>query len=117
MPDLIVFQKELKKLRDGSVFRALVLQLEKDLFMSGMNGEELRSGTPEELIFSLRTIMVNALKHDAELLRSFLYRVDVDEKLVVELITRTDDAPENLVKTVLFRILEKVEYKQKNSGT
>lgn len=96
------------------LFKMLISQIEKDLNMCGIDWEKANATTPPQLVSEMDFIINNLLKGGYKNdIRMFLYRVDVNEKLLHQI--------ENLnvgeiVNLVLRREIEKVWMKYKYSN-
>ena len=102
---------ELKSLNDTRLFNDVVLQLEKDINLTGIGHDGLKFQNPSQCLTSLYELIKSNLIHNPENVRSLLYRVDLDEAIFNQLLHSFESEEKFLnevVKLVLMRELQKV---------
>lgn len=86
----------------------LILQLNKDLALSGLSDIELHTNiTPEELWAGLNPIFSELMHQKTSSFIHLLYRIDIQEKEIQELM-RYDDFLDRLIYRVVERSYQKV---------
>ncbi len=110
--------QELTKLSEHpaqkQLFKMLTSQIEKDLIMCGIEWKNASNVTPSTLIPAMEIVINNLLKHNYKNdIRMFLYRVDVNEKLLRQIENLNVD---EIVNLVIRREIEKIWMKYKYSN-
>ena len=107
-PDLIL-------LRENGLFESVVSQLEKDFNLSGYDAGRLDKKEVVKFVQSLNRFIEEELRHKPEQLRALLYRIDVREVDIVEMLGDFNDKlmVRRLAFAILTRILEKIESRKK----
>ena len=96
------------------LFKMLLNQIEKDLNMCGIDWGKANETTPPQLVSEIDFIINNLLKGGYKNdIRMFLYRVDVNEKLLRQIENLN---VEEIVNLVLRREIEKVWMKYNYSN-
>ena len=106
-------QQAIITLDDGSIFDIFCEQLLKDVSLCGLPSEEIDFRDINTLIGSLKDFVMHRMERDAESLRALLYRIDLDEKMLVDLVTSKDENGENIANAIVIRELQKVLYRLK----
>ena len=92
------------------LIRQAAEQLRKDLEQFGE--EIIYSGDPakayDELFSQTRPFILKLVQRNYEKLLQLLYRIDVNEKLVAEIVNSGEDIASGLTRLILFRELQKV---------
>lgn len=101
------------KLDDNSVFDIFREQLLKDVALCGMPSDDIDCNDINALIRSLIAFVEHYMKIDPESLRSLLYRIDLDESILVDLVTAKNQNYEVLAHAIVIRELQKVLYRIK----
>jgi len=100
-------------LSEVDVLRDVIKQLNKDLIMSGIDSEFDISSDKNKFIAALLEWIETTLNENENILFNFLYRVDVNQKLIYT----NDGLPQdNLLKLILNRELQKVVLKKQFSS-
>lgn len=96
------------------LYNILISQIEKDLYMCGLEWNSQKALEPDQLQMELKAVINSLLKgHHKNDIRMFLYRVDVNEQML----RQTDNLTvEEIVNLVLRREIEKVWMKHKYSN-
>ena len=91
----------------------VIAQLNKDLTLSGIEYEFDINSEKNNFIVTLLNWIEAMLSENEHILFNFLYRVDVDQKLIY---SRDGLPQENLLKLILSRELQKVVLKRQFSS-
>ena len=106
----------LKALDNRLLYEAFCDQLLKDFRLCGLSVDEIETENIGLLQASLVLIVDGYLSTNAEPLRSLLYRIDIDEKKLVDLITGSEaNRPEMISQAIIMRVLQKVWYRLRGS--
>ena len=100
-------------LSEEGILIEVIAQLNKDLILSGIDYEFDINSEKNKFILELLNWIESTLNKNEKILFNFLYRVDVDQKLIYS----NDGLPqENLLSLILNRELQKVVLKRQYSS-
>ncbi len=100
-------------LSEKEILVAVIIQLNKDLMLSGLEYEFAINLEKNAFIKALLNWIEATLSENEEVLFNFLYRVDVNQQLIYS----NDGLPqENLLRLILNRELQKVVLKRQYSS-
>ena len=100
-------------LSEDGILVEVIAQLNKDLTLSGIEYEFDINSEKNKFIITLLNWIEATLSENENIIFNFLYRVDVDQKLIYS----HDGWPqENLLKLILNRELQKVVLKRQYSS-
>jgi len=105
--------KILTKSLDPILYQNLILQLNKDLVLGGIDLKIKSSCTPAELAHQLTLLLKKLVQNNHQSFNQFMYTLDVSEKKIHNLTeTNLDKLAPQIVKLILERLLQKVILKQ-----
>lgn len=104
-----------KDAQNKELLRQLILQLNRDFHLTGINNSYKDDISVEELVLQLNTSISNLIKTDFQTYVNLLYRIDVSESKMRQI---DEINTEKIVPKVTFLILsrewQKVWFKNKN---
>lgn len=112
MKDLSVDIKTLSKSLNPKLYHDLIVQLNKDLLLGGVNSKINNNIEPLVLVVQLKSILENLVKNDYQAFGQFMYTLDVSEKKIKAISeTELDKLLIKLTDLVLERLIQKVVLK------
>lgn len=104
----------LKDIENKNLLRALILQLNRDLSLSGIDDPLKLDSSPELAINQLNRIILKLIQNDFDAYLNLLYRIDVAEHQVRS-IRHTDPLiiSEKVAEMILKRVWQKVWFRNK----
>jgi len=96
--------QSLLRLEQMEMLKKLIIQLNKDLALSGIETQFNTNWSPEMLIGNLNKAIAGLMEKNFQNFQNFLYRVDISEKKLGTI--RTNDFQET-VNTISLMILKK----------
>jgi hypothetical protein len=107
--------QSLSKLEQMEMLKKLIMQLNKDLSLSGIDTQFDISWNPESLISNLTKIIATLLEKDYQKFMNFLYRIDIPEKKLGNIVTSDfSEAVNEIVLMVLKKEWQKVWFRNRN---
>lgn len=108
----------LRRHLDTSALRKqLLAQIEKDLELETLNISTDETPFFEDLKDELVVVLRHFMEHDAHRLPNLIYRVDLHELKVKQLLANPEvDAAKGLADEIIFREMKKVFYRNVYSG-
>jgi hypothetical protein len=107
--------QSLSKLEQMEMLKKLIMQLNKDLSLSGIDTQFDISWNPESLISNLTKIIATLLEKDYQKFMNFLYRIDIPEKKIGNITTSDfNEAVNEIVLMVLKKEWQKVWFRNRN---
>lgn len=98
---------------EQNIFKDIVLQLQKDIELSGLE-YSLESFSPKELYFSLLKFLEKESKNNSQGVMNLLYRVDIKEIFIHQTAKKLNTTfEEALAICILNRTIEKVQFRKK----
>ena len=102
-------------LEQMEMLKKLIEQLNKDLSLSGIDTQFDINWNPESLISNLTKIIAALMEKDYQKFMNFLYRVDIPEKKLGNIVTSDFNAAVNeIVLMVLKKEWQKVWFRNRN---
>lgn len=112
MKDLKVGIKALSKSLNPKLYQDLIVQLNKDLLLGGINSKVSDTIEPLVLVSQLKLILENLIKNDYQAFSQFMYTLDVSEKKIKAISeTELNKLLIKLTDLVLERLIQKVVLK------
>jgi len=117
--DLQLFDSGKLEPQNSTLYNAVVKQVEKDIFMSGMEIEPTQANEPEGILRWIHNFILESQRGSAQKLTNFLYRADIDEHLIQVASAHWEDLelPHVLSRLVFLRELAKVRLRQGQTDT
>ena len=109
----IKYSEFIKKVETNKLYVLLVCQLNKDVQLANLSITFDENISPKKLFEELQSIVVNLLTNNYDDYLNFMYRVDVNEKLLKQV--KTDNlnvAAKNITYLILKREYQKVWLKE-----
>ena len=106
-------EQALVKLDDKRLFDVFCEQLVKDLSLCGLPSDEIDCRDIESVSRSLSAFVSHYLEKDAEALRALLYRIDLSEAALVDLVAMSENRNNDIANAIILRELQKVLYRLK----
>jgi len=99
------------------LYKDLIIQLNKDFSLSGINFNLSLNSNPNKLIKDLTMLFQNIIVKDYQKFNQLMYVIDIPETKLASLKSRQlDDVIDRIIRLVLERVLQKVYLKQKFSN-
>ena len=100
------------ELEDSILYNSFCDQLMKDFRLCGLSTDDIKTENLDALQQSLLIVIHHLLEKDVESLRALLYRIDLNEEKLVDLMTEGDEGQaERISQALLIRVLQKVWYR------
>ena len=105
----------LKEIENKRLLDELILQLNKDIELAGLDFRIVQKTVAQEIVEQLQSLLLKCIKTDFDGYLNFLYRVDVSENLLRSL-KESDPLmlSQKVTWIVLQRECQKVWFKSKN---
>ncbi len=105
----------LKEIENTRLLHELILQLNKDIALAGLDFKIVQKAAAQEIVAQLQSLLFECIKTDFDGYLNFLYRVDVSEHILRSL---KESDPLMLSQKVTWIVLQrewqKVWFKSKN---
>ena len=99
------------------LYKDLIIQLNKDFSLSGIDFNFSLDSKPNKLIKDLTLLFQNMIVKDYQKFNQLLYVIDLPEAKLASLKERQlDDVVDRIIRLVLERVLQKVYVRQKFSN-
>ena len=96
------------------LYKDLIIQLNKDFSLSGIDFNLSLNCKPNQLIKDLTMLFQNMIVKDYQKFNQLLYVIDLPEAKLASLKDRQlDDVIDRIIRLILERVLQKVYVKQK----
>ena len=103
------------EIKSQELFQDLIVQLNKDADLSGLDVHFTSSTTSEKLVNDLYDVLLNLMTYDFRTYLSFLYRIDLSENTVKSI---QETEPKQIAKLVTLLVLkrewQKVAFRNKS---
>jgi len=103
------------EIKSQELFQDLIVQLNKDADLSGLDVHFTSSTTSEKLVKDLYDVLLNLMTYDFSTYLSFLYRIDLSEHTVKSI---QETEPKQIAKLVTLLVLkrewQKVAFRNKS---
>ena len=103
------------QIKSPELVQDLIVQLNKDANLSGLDVHFATSSTSEKLVKELYDVLVNLMTDDFRNYLNFLYRIDLSEQNVKSI---QETEPKQIAKKVTFLVLkrewQKVAFRNKS---
>ncbi len=108
--------RSLAELDQMEMLEKLILQLNKDFSLTGIDTEFDANWTPELIINNLNKIVAALMTNEFQKFINFLYRVDISEKKIGNIESSDFDiAVNNITYLILKKEWQKVWFRNRNS--
>ena len=99
------------------LYKDLIIQLNKDFSLTGIDFNLSLNSKPNKLIKDLKMLFQNMIAKDYQKFNQLLYVIDLPEAKLASLKERQlDDVIDRIIRLVLERVLQKVYVRQKFSN-
>ena len=103
------------EIKSQQLLHELVVQLNKDADLSGLEVNFSSSSTPEKLVKQLYNVLVDLMTNDFRAYLNFLYRIDLSEQKLKSI---PETEPKQIAEIVTFLVLkrewQKVAFRNKS---
>jgi len=108
--------QSLSKLEQMDMLENLIVQINKDLFLSGVETQFNVNWNPKLLIKGLSEIVARLMINEFQKFINFLYRIDIPEKKIGQIGTSDfDEIVEVITILILKKEWQKVWFRNRNS--